>query len=64
MIYRLLRMAIEGLTDNSGGDTARTTKIVAIACLAAVAGLIIFRVACPDAARAALNVLRFLRHIH
>jgi len=64
MIYRFVRMAIDGLTGKADSDGTRTTWLVAVACVAVVVGLIIFRITCPDAARAVLNGLRFVRHIH
>jgi hypothetical protein len=63
MIHRLLQMAFEGLAEKQKGSGRQTASVVAIVCLAAVVGLIVFRITCPEAARAALQALWFIRRI-
>lgn len=63
MIFRLLSMAIQGLLGKQDRDGSQASKIIAIVCVAAVVGLVVFRIVWPDAARAFFNGLRLMRHI-
>ena len=64
MIFRLLWTAIQGLSGKPDRGGTQTSKLVAIVCLAVVAGFVVFGIVWPEAARAVLTMLRFSRHIH
>jgi hypothetical protein len=63
MIIRLLTVAIQGLLGKPDRDGSQTSTLIAIGCVAVVVGLVVFRIAWPDAARAFLDGLRLMRHI-
>jgi hypothetical protein len=63
MIFRLLSIAIQGLTGKSDRDLSQTSWLNGIICVAVVAALVVFRIVWPEAARAFLNGVRFMRHV-